>query len=60
MFKILISVNIMFTNLVLGPAMVYAKYCAAITLSPFKNKPQYIFVTGGYSPSGQLSALLSL
>ena len=38
-----------------APGMVFGKYHAAMTLSPFTDKPQYMFVTGGYSPSGRLS-----
>ena len=37
--------------------MVYAKHHAAMTVSPFTDKPQYLFVTGGYSPSGRLSVV---
>ena len=38
-----------------GPGMVYAKHLAAMTQSPFTNKPQSLFVTGGIGPSGDLS-----
>ena len=38
-----------------GPAMVYAKHFAAMTQSPFTDKPQYLFVTGGAGSSSDLS-----
>ena len=38
-----------------GPAMVYAKHFAAMTQSPFTDKPQYLFVTGGSGSRSDLS-----
>jgi hypothetical protein len=35
--------------------MVYAKNQLAMTKSPFTNKPQYLFVTGGSNSGGALS-----
>ena len=34
--------------------MVSAKYQAAISKSPFSNKPQSLFVTGGYGPTAAI------
>ena len=39
-----------------GPTMVNEKAFAAMTLSPFTYKPQYLFVTGGYKPGIGLSS----
>ena len=40
----------------IGPAMAYAKNHLAITKSPFTNKPQSLFVTGGSNSGGGLSS----
>jgi hypothetical protein len=36
--------------------MVYAKFQFAMTKSPFTNKPQSLFVTGGWGSSGAISS----
>jgi hypothetical protein len=38
----------------MGPTMMYAKHQTAMTKSPFTNKPQSLFVTGGWGPSGAM------
>ncbi len=38
-----------------GPAMVHAKYGFAMSKSPFTNKPQSLFATGGNGLTGVMS-----